>query len=199
MWLLTSFASSTNRKRVAELPLDAPREVRRVDREAVAADSGTGREAHVPERLGRGRVDRRPDVDAEIAGEHRELVDERDVHVAERVLEELHELGFARSTRPARPCRRARRRTPRPPRATRRRHRTRPWASFTKVHSRVAGVDALGGVAEEEVRARGAARPPRGSVAAALRSCPGTSSTRGRRGRPACRRGRERRAPPASM
>ena len=113
---------------LAESALDPPREVRRVDRQAVAADTRAGREAHVAERLRRGGVDRRPDVDAEVAREHRELVDERDVDVPERVLEQLHQLGFAGRSRRARPCRRARRRTPRPLRATRRRCRTRPSA-----------------------------------------------------------------------
>jgi hypothetical protein len=81
---------------VAEHPVDAPGQVRRVDRQAVPADARPGREAHVPERLGRRRVDRGPDVDSEVPCEHRELVDQRDVDVAERVLEELDELRLAR-------------------------------------------------------------------------------------------------------
>ena len=39
-----------------------------------------------------------PDVDAEFAGEHRQLVDQRDVDVAERVLEQLDQLGLGRRT-----------------------------------------------------------------------------------------------------
>ena len=81
---------------VTELALDTPREVRRIDRQAMPAGSRTGGEPHEAVGLGARRVDRRPDVDAEVAGEHRELVDERDVDVAERVLEQLGELGFAR-------------------------------------------------------------------------------------------------------
>ena len=69
-----------------------PRQVVRVDRDAVAADTWAGREPHEPERLGRGRVDDFPDVDAHPLAEERELVDERDVHVPEDVLEELREL-----------------------------------------------------------------------------------------------------------
>jgi hypothetical protein len=74
----------------------APRQVARVDREAVATDPGAGGEGHEAERLGGGGVDGGPDVDPEIGGEHRELVDEGDVDVPEGVLEELGELGLAR-------------------------------------------------------------------------------------------------------
>src|ERR1700686_3992840 len=82
-------------KTVAELPFAPPREIRGVDWEAVTARPRTRGEPHETEGLGCGRVDRRPDVDAEVAREHRELVDERDVHVAEGVLEQLGELGLA--------------------------------------------------------------------------------------------------------
>ena len=70
-----------------------PRQVVRVDRDAVAADPGTGREPHEPERLGRGRVDDLPDIETHPLAQQRELVDERDVHVAEDVLEQLGHLG----------------------------------------------------------------------------------------------------------
>ena len=153
MCSLTSLASSTKRKRVPEPPLDAPREVRRVDRQAVAADAGTGREPHEPERLGRGRVDRRPDVDAELAGEHRELVDERDVHVAERVLEQLHQLGLAgRCHRHDLVDERAVERA----RTVGTRRGVDARDDLRRVHEiplGVARVDALGRVAEEEVDA----------------------------------------------
>jgi hypothetical protein len=71
-------------------------EVERVDRQAVAAHPRAGVEAHEPERLGGGRVDDLPDVDAESLAEHRELVHERDVDRAEDVLEQLGELGGVR-------------------------------------------------------------------------------------------------------
>ena len=45
---------------------------------------------------------RLPDVDAEVVGEHRQLVDERHVDVAERVLDELGQLGDARRSDPDR-------------------------------------------------------------------------------------------------
>jgi hypothetical protein len=60
----------------------------------VPADPGPRHEAHKAERLGRRRVDRFPHVDTKLAGEHRQLVDQRDVDVAERVLEQLREFGF---------------------------------------------------------------------------------------------------------
>ena len=91
----TSLASSTKRNRCP---------ICRSTRHARYAGStgrqwpptpGPGREAHEAVRLRRGRVDRRPDVDVETAREHRELVDQRDVDVPERVLEQLHELGLA--------------------------------------------------------------------------------------------------------
>ena len=71
----------------------APGEVVRVDRDAVAADARAGPERHEPERLGRRGVDDLPDVEAHPLAQQRELVDERDVDVAEDVLEQLGELG----------------------------------------------------------------------------------------------------------
>ena len=87
-------------ERVPQVLLDPPRQVARVDRQTVPAHTRARRELHEPERLGRGGVDRSPDVDVEIAGEHRQLVDERDVDVPERVLEQFHHLGLG--TRPDR-------------------------------------------------------------------------------------------------
>ena len=57
---------------------------------------GPGPERLVAERLGRGGVQRLPDVDAEVAGEHGELVHERDVDLAVGVLDQLGHLGLAR-------------------------------------------------------------------------------------------------------
>ncbi len=79
-----------------ELALDAPRQVRRVDREAMSADARTGAERREAERLRRGGVDRLPDVDAKRVGMDGQLVDEGDVHVAERVLEQLGQLRHPR-------------------------------------------------------------------------------------------------------
>ena len=71
-------------------------EVVRIDRDAVAADAGARREAHEAERLGGRGVDDLPDVEAHPLAQQRELVDERDVDVAEDVLEELRELRGVR-------------------------------------------------------------------------------------------------------
>ncbi len=53
---------------------------------------GPGRELHEPERLGRRRVDDLPDVQAHPLAQERQVVDERDVDVAEDVLEQLRQL-----------------------------------------------------------------------------------------------------------
>ncbi len=71
----------------------APRQVVRVDRDAVPADAGAGRELHEPERLGRRRVDDLPDIEAHPLAQQGELVHERDVDVAKDILEQLGELG----------------------------------------------------------------------------------------------------------
>ena len=104
-------------------------------------------------------VDRRPDVDAEVAGEHRQLVHQRDVDVAEGVLEELDQLrlgggpdrhdlvdeaaveGLDRAERVGVDARHDLGRVAEAPRG-------------------VAGVDALGRVAEEEVVAGAKATAP---------------------------------------
>ena len=90
-----SLASSTKRKLWPSVALHPPGQVRRVDRQAVAADARAGGEPHEAERLGRRRVDGLPDVDAEVVGEHRDLVDQGDVDVPEGVLEQLGQLGLA--------------------------------------------------------------------------------------------------------
>ena len=56
---------------------------------------GPGIEGHEAERLGLGRVDHFPDVDVHPVAHQRQLVDQADVHRAERVLEQLHHLGDA--------------------------------------------------------------------------------------------------------
>ena len=56
---------------------------------------GPGIERHEAERLGLGRVDHFPDVDVHPVAHQRQLVDQADVHRAERVLEQLDHLGDA--------------------------------------------------------------------------------------------------------
>ncbi len=59
-------------------------------------DPGARPERHEPEGLGGRGVDDLPDVEAHPLAEQRQLVDQRDVDVAEDVLEELGELGGVR-------------------------------------------------------------------------------------------------------
>src|SRR5579875_905286 len=59
--------------------------------------AGAGLEAHEPKRFGSRRVERSPDVDAEVGCEDRKFVDQSDVHVAEGVLDELRKLRFSRA------------------------------------------------------------------------------------------------------
>ena len=137
-------------ERLAEPALHAPRQVRGVDGQAVPADARTGCEPHVAERLGAGGVDGAPDVDAERVGEHRQLVDERDVDVPEGVLEQLDQLGVGgRRHRHDLVDQRSVERLDAPERRlVDARH------DLGRVHEappRVAGVDALGRVAEEEL------------------------------------------------
>ena len=69
-----------------------PREVVRIERDAVPADARARRELHEAERLRRRGVDHFPHVDAELVADDRHLVHQADVHRAERVLEQLHQL-----------------------------------------------------------------------------------------------------------
>jgi len=70
-----------------------PREVVRVEGDAMPPDAGPRRKLHETERLRRRGLDHLPHVDAQLVAHDRHLVDEPDVHAAERVLEDLHELG----------------------------------------------------------------------------------------------------------
>ena len=114
------------------------------------AHAGARREAHVAERLGAGGVDGAPDVDVERGGEHRQLVDERDVHVPEGVLEQLDQLGLGRRAHGHDLVdeRAVERLDAEPRRLVDARHH------LGRVHEAppgVAGVDALGRVPEEEL------------------------------------------------
>ena len=88
-------AGKLDESRLESALLRFPREIKRVDRDAVAPETGARVEGHEPERLRLGRVHHFPDVDAQRLAHQRELVDESDVDRPERVLEELHHLGDA--------------------------------------------------------------------------------------------------------
>jgi hypothetical protein len=70
----------------------APAQIERVDGQAVPAHARSGLQAHEPVGLGGCGVDDLPDVDAHTVGQHRQLIDERDVDRTEDVLQELGEL-----------------------------------------------------------------------------------------------------------
>src|SRR5687767_839386 len=70
-----------------------PREIVRIERNAVSADSRSGGELHEAERLGRRGVDDFPHIYSELVADDLHLVDETDVHRPEGILEKLHELS----------------------------------------------------------------------------------------------------------
>ena len=98
--VLVDLAGELDELRVEAVFPRLPREVERVDRDAVAAEPGTGLEAHEAERLRRRRVHDLPHVDVHPVAELGELVDERDVDRAEDVLEQLRQLGGLRRRHP---------------------------------------------------------------------------------------------------
>ena len=73
-----------------------PRQVERVDGNAMAADAGAREVRREAERLGRRGADDFLNIDAHLVGDDLHLVDEADVHDAMNVLEQLRELGGAR-------------------------------------------------------------------------------------------------------
>ncbi len=70
-----------------------PRQVERIERNAVAAEAGPGIERREAERLGLRRLDHFPHVDAHPIERHLQLVDQRDVDRAVDVFEQLTRLG----------------------------------------------------------------------------------------------------------
>ncbi|EAU66011.1 hypothetical protein STIAU_4801 [Stigmatella aurantiaca DW4/3-1] len=73
-----------------------PRQVERIDRDAVPTEAGARVEGHEAERLGAGRLDDLPHIDVHPVAEHLHLVDHGDVHAPEDVLQQLGELRHAR-------------------------------------------------------------------------------------------------------
>jgi hypothetical protein len=69
-----------------------PRQVERIDRNAVAAEARARIEGHEAERLRARRIDDFPHVDVHAVRHQRQLVDETDIHRPERVLEQLDHL-----------------------------------------------------------------------------------------------------------
>ena len=173
---LTSPASSMNSVGLAVLAR-LPGQVERVDRQAVAAHAGAGVEAHEAVGLGGRGVDDLPDVDAHPVAEHRQLVDERDVHRAEDVLEQLGQLGrLGPGDRHDLVADLAVERD----RAVEARRRQ-AADDLRRVAQRVvgaAGVDPLGREGDVEVACRRPGPTPRAAAPAARAWCRGRSSTR---------------------
>src|SRR6267142_1323208 len=74
-----------------------PREVERVERDAVSAEPWAGVERHEPEWLRLRRFDHFPHVDVHAVEDRLELVHQRNVHGSEHVLEKLARFGNARA------------------------------------------------------------------------------------------------------
>ena len=70
-----------------------PRQVERIDGDAMSAEAGTGIEWHEAEGLRLGGVDDFPDVDAHRGINDLQLIDQGDVHAAEDIFEQLRRLG----------------------------------------------------------------------------------------------------------
>ena len=151
-----------------------PREVVRVERDAVTADARSRREAHEPERLRSRGVDDFPDVDAELVADDRHLVHEPDVHGAERVLQQLDQfrrLG-ARDRDDGVDARGVERRRHF---GARRGHATDNLGRVLRVPRRVARIDALRAERQERVLANATRLQLRAAAATPHESCPDTS------------------------
>ena len=73
-----------------------PRQIERIDRDAMAAESGARIERHEAEGLGGRGVDHFPDVHAHAQAEHFQFVDQRDVDAAEDIFQQLGHFRGAR-------------------------------------------------------------------------------------------------------
>ena len=94
MWRV-DLARQLDEARVLTVLARLPRQIKRVDRDAVPAQSWAGVERHETERLGLGRFDDFPDVDAHRGINHLQLVHQRDVDAPENVFQQLGGLGCA--------------------------------------------------------------------------------------------------------
>src|SRR5579872_6238072 len=70
-----------------------PREIERVDRNAMATETWSGIEGHESEWLCRSGIDHLPDVDTHPVAHHREFIHQADVDHSEGILEKLGHLG----------------------------------------------------------------------------------------------------------
>src|ERR1035437_4559946 len=70
-----------------------PCQIERIDRDAMAAEAGSGVERSEPEGFGGGGADHFPDIYVHGIGHDLQLVDQADVHRAEDVFEQFGEFG----------------------------------------------------------------------------------------------------------
>lgn len=89
------FAGELDEPRVLPVLPRLPRQIKRIDGNTVPAQARTGVKRHEPEGLRLGCVDDLPDINAHGGVDDFELVHQRDVHPAKRVLEQLGRLGHA--------------------------------------------------------------------------------------------------------
>src|SRR5580698_11547240 len=73
--------------------LGLPGQVKRINRNAVSTQAGSGVEGMKAERLGRSRCDDFPNIQIHAQAEHLKLVDQRDVDAAVNILQQLGHLG----------------------------------------------------------------------------------------------------------
>src|SRR5438270_2513521 len=78
--------------------LALPRQVKRIDGNAMPAESGSGIERHEPKWLGSGCIDHLPNIYAHATTHKGELIHQSDIDHAEGVLEQLHHLRQASGT-----------------------------------------------------------------------------------------------------
>src|SRR5437667_9635495 len=71
------------------------REIKRIDRNAMPAKPGAGIKRHESERFCLGSVNDLPNIDSHRVVHDLQLINERDVHAAKDVLEQLGRLGRA--------------------------------------------------------------------------------------------------------
>src|SRR5581483_7879474 len=90
------FAGQLDEARLEVVFTGLPGQVERIDGDAVAAQAGPGIERHEAVGLGRRQLDDLPDVDVHATSQQRHLIDQRDVHATEDVLEQLDHLGYSR-------------------------------------------------------------------------------------------------------
>src|SRR6185369_895648 len=90
------FLRETDEARIETVLPRLPREIVRIERNAVTANPWTGIKRHEAERLGRRRANHFPCVDVERVTESRHLVCHADVYRSKRVFEELRRFGDAR-------------------------------------------------------------------------------------------------------